>query len=109
MKEFYTIPAQFGQDLYDLSIQEYGSVEAIFLLLEDNPALSLDTVLSPGQEVKFRFNPPLAAVPDTDSMNEFRTKLTQVNSGYEGAILADVAPINNSNYETPGLELDQYE
>lgn len=42
------------QGIYDLAIQVYGSVEGVTWLLEDNPDLSWDSTLSPGQKLRVR-------------------------------------------------------
>lgn len=40
-----------GQSLVDIAIQRYGTAEALFMLLEENPDLRMYDVLTPGQEV----------------------------------------------------------
>lgn len=50
-----------GQTIWDLAIQEYGSVEGVFLLIQDNADQldSLDDDLVPGQVLRI-------ATPPTD-------------------------------------------
>ena len=40
-----------GQNIYDVALHLYGSVEGIVDLLVNNPALSLETELCSGQEL----------------------------------------------------------
>ncbi|MEO8589492.1 MAG: hypothetical protein ABI432_09000 [Flavobacteriales bacterium] len=43
------------QGLWDIAVQEYGSSEGVFLLLQDNPELgNLDAVLTAGQKLRIR-------------------------------------------------------
>lgn len=80
---FYQTVVEAGQDIYDLAIQEYGSVEAIFLLFEDNPELDLVTELEIGQEIKVRKEPDSTLVESTTQMNFFRTRQIRiVNAGF---------------------------
>lgn len=39
------------QTLWDIAIQEYGTVEAVFDLLSDNPSLTINTALIAGQQL----------------------------------------------------------
>ena len=48
------IKVRFGQTIEDIAIQEYGSLSGVRFLLEDNPSISLDTLLFPGQELSIR-------------------------------------------------------
>lgn len=44
-----------GQTIYDIAIQFYGSIDGVFLLLQDNPTLNgLDTILTAGQKLKIK-------------------------------------------------------
>jgi len=45
---------QQGQTIVDIALQEYGSVEGLFALLEANQTLDLDSQLEPGQKVLVR-------------------------------------------------------
>lgn len=49
-----------GQNIYGISLREYGSYEGVFLLLEDNNWLDdgLDTILIPGQQLIIK-QPPI--------------------------------------------------
>lgn len=42
-----------GQNIYDVALHLYGSVEGIVDLLVNNPALSLETELCSGQELTY--------------------------------------------------------
>lgn len=76
---FYTKKVEYGQDIYDLCIQEYGSIETVFLLLGDNPSIDLETQLASGQELVFRIEMPVA-VPRNENIDYFRTSKTRVNN-----------------------------
>lgn len=86
-KNQYQKRVEFGQDIYDLCLQEYGSVEAIFLVLEDNPDVDLQTVLQAGQVLNFRVDMPVE-VPRNEQMQHFRNEQTRVNCG-DGESLDD--------------------
>lgn len=47
----YTV--QSGQNIYDVSLTLYGSIEGIFDLLVSNPGISLDTVLTKGMKLEY--------------------------------------------------------
>lgn len=42
-----------GQNIYDVALHLYGSIEGIVDLLMCNPALTLDTVLKVGEELMY--------------------------------------------------------
>lgn len=54
------ITVQGNQSNWDVALQEYGSVEGLFLLLEDNPGLTVDSELTPGQKLIIK-SPPINA------------------------------------------------
>lgn len=68
-----------GQDIYDLCIQEYGDLNALWLLLADNPQLDLKRKLTPGEEVKFRVEVPKDVSLNNNQMDDYRTKDIRVN------------------------------
>lgn len=76
---FYTKKVEYGQDIYDLCIQEYGSMETVFLVLEDNPIIDLETQLISGQELIFRIELPVT-VPRNENVGYFRTSKRRVNN-----------------------------
>jgi hypothetical protein len=45
-----------GQSLYDVSIQEYGHTDGIWMILEDNPTIASDlsSVPTPGSKITIR-------------------------------------------------------
>ena len=83
MAEFFTIVVKDGQNIFDLSTQEYGTIDGVFALMEDNPEIikNLDSRLFPGQVLKIRevFN----EISDTELEQQrlFRTKNIKVNTG----------------------------
>lgn len=72
-----------GQNLYDVSIQRYGSVAALFTLMEDNPELipNINAKFKPGDVLKIRTE--FTELDDVDQENQrlFRTKDIKVNTG----------------------------
>lgn len=53
------IEVQHGQSIWDIALQEYGSVEAVFTLISDNPDVltDLDVDLMPGQKLLIKGEP----------------------------------------------------
>jgi hypothetical protein len=47
-----SITAQSGQTVFDIALQELGSIEGVFDLLEANPDLQLDSAVVVGTSVK---------------------------------------------------------
>lgn len=80
MSEFYQKLVEKGQGVIDLAIQEYGNIEAVFLVLEDNPALDLTMNIEPGVSVKFRHDPPTDVVKDGETMKFMRENEIRVNN-----------------------------
>ncbi|MGB1217371.1 MAG: hypothetical protein ACPG5P_05820 [Saprospiraceae bacterium] len=72
-----------GQDVFDLSIQEYGKVEdGLFILLEDNFSLNLSSPPQVGGEVFLREETE-DLLSNQDMKDRFRSKETRVNSHYK--------------------------
>jgi hypothetical protein len=42
---------EFGQDIYDVVLQHYGTLDNVNDFLELNPTLTISTILTAGQEV----------------------------------------------------------
>jgi hypothetical protein len=80
MDEFYYKVVELGQGAYDLAIQEYGSIEAVFMVLEDNPGIDMTENIELGTEVRFRYNPPVDVVTDGETMNFLRRNEIRVNN-----------------------------
>lgn len=87
---YYTKPVEQGQDIYDLCLQEYGDIQAIWLLLEDNPSLDLIRALVAGEPVVFRVELPDQVPVDKNVMDYFRVQNIRVNM-QEMALLEDGA------------------
>lgn len=51
-----------GQTIFDVALQEYGSAEGVIKLLEDNPSLSLESVLVPGASLTITQEPDKAEI-----------------------------------------------
>lgn len=56
------IKVKEGQSLFDVALQYYGSAEGVIKLLEDNPSLSLESVLVAGQNLTIIQEPDKQAI-----------------------------------------------
>jgi hypothetical protein len=59
--------AQEGQSLYDVVLQNYGTLDNIFTIFVDNPSLTINDDLEPLQEVKI----DTSITGDTDIKGEY--------------------------------------
>lgn len=89
-KNEYKKKVEIGQDIFDLCIQEYGGLNALFLLLADNPHLDLVRKLIPGEEVKLRVEIPQDILLNKNQMDYFREKDIKVNMQEKELLLDDV-------------------
>ncbi|WP_299466103.1 hypothetical protein [uncultured Microscilla sp.] len=64
-----------GQNIIDLALQLYGNPQAFFMLLDDNPTLSLDQEIAAGTEV--RYDPDKVDIRDYPLIKYFKNKLPQ--------------------------------
>lgn len=80
MSEYYTIVVERGQDIFDLAIQEYGSVEALFVLLGDNPSIDLTTELAAGATLQIQQSPAATDITDLVAMKWFRNNQVRVRN-----------------------------
>ncbi len=82
----YTVKS--GQNLYDIALTLYGSIEGIFDLLVSNPSISFNTTFSKGMELNYHedfvVNQDVVNWFDTNSINikngECQTKIIDVRS-----------------------------
>lgn len=51
------ITVQDGQSIYDIALQEYGSVEGVFHICEDNEGVNLEDELQTGQQLLIAHEP----------------------------------------------------
>lgn len=58
------IEVKEGQNLFDVALQYYGSAEGVIKLLEDNPSLSLESVLVAGENLTVIQEPDKQAIVD---------------------------------------------
>lgn len=98
-KNEYKKPVEVGQDIYDLCTQEYGSLNALFLLLADNPSLDLKRKLIPGELVKFRIEVPSEIKLNKNLADYYRTNTIRVNNK-EVELLEDDCPLISSTGST---------
>jgi hypothetical protein len=70
-----------GQNIFGIAIQEYGTVEAVFLLLEDNNYLTdgLNSILVPGQELLIKQAPVNAEIVNYYNNNKLKPKTEITN------------------------------
>jgi hypothetical protein len=78
-KNLYQKRVELGQDIYDLCLQEYGNLEAVFLLLEDNPDIDLQIELQAGQTLNFRVVLPVEIPRKNAEMQFYRDNKVRVN------------------------------
>ncbi|EAY26090.1 hypothetical protein [Microscilla marina] len=64
-----------GQNIIDLALQLYGNPQAFFVLLDDNPTLSLDEEIAAGTKV--RYDPDKVDIRDYPLVKYFQNKLPQ--------------------------------
>lgn len=78
LRETYNITVEEGQNIWDLAVQEYGSIDQVFLLLKLNQLLnSLNSVPLSRDVLTILSNPK---VEDNKSLSYFRGK-RKVNTG----------------------------
>jgi hypothetical protein len=58
----------YGQSLFDIAVQEYGSIEAVFQLADDNDIYDITAELSPGTELIIDKN----MIIDTNVVNYYK-------------------------------------
>jgi hypothetical protein len=64
-----------GQNIIDLALQLYGNPQAFFMILDDNPTLSLDEEIAAGTEVKY--DTDKIDIRDYPLVKYFKNKLPQ--------------------------------
>lgn len=76
--ETYNIKALYGQSIFDLAQQYYGSVMYVRYIMEDNPGVdSFEYEPYAGEVFKIRLNP---VVEDIETMRYYRNKGIEVNT-----------------------------
>jgi hypothetical protein len=90
----YTVRA--GQCLLDVAIQNYGSMEALFVLAKDN-GLEVDDDIAAGQLLQIRETLPDTADPDIVAY--YQLNGTRVNSGADVMVTVVIAD-NDGNIIT---------
>ncbi len=76
-----TINTTEGQTLTDIALQEYGCVEGIFILMEDNPMLNMDGKLITGQAVQIREAIPELTINNKAIATELKASSRKINTG----------------------------
>lgn len=70
-----TIESKYGQTSIDVAIQEYGCYEGLFLLLEDNPNVSLGGDLIYGTLINIRDEVPELTANNRTIVAELKNKI----------------------------------
>lgn len=84
-----TVIVKQGQTMFDIAIQEYGSVEAIGMLMEDNPQIvELTAIDLGGTKVLVR-----QPIPPLNIMNR------QIAAGFAEAVLPPASLYSNIEIE----------
>lgn len=91
-KNEYKKRVETRQDIFDICIQEYGGLNALFLLLADNPELDLVRQLIPGEQLNLRVEVPANVPINKNQMDYFRTNNIRVNM-QEKELLKDAVDI----------------
>lgn len=87
------ITVREGQTLQDIAIQEYGDVDAVPILLYDNPEmnLTLDSQLQAGQQLQI-----VSAPVDAGTVAFFRSRNYRVNTGAStSGTVPQLPPVEN--------------
>jgi hypothetical protein len=79
-----------NQDIYDLCVQEYGSLEFLGVLISDNN-LNFNGVITQGQELEI--NDTIAANKDVQDFFELKKKKSQNSYIFKN----DIPPLNWDN------------
>ncbi len=78
MQHIKTITVKGGQTVPDIAIQEYGNLEAVVLVLQANPGLSITTDLTHGQELIIWTDVAVQVVTEILSTEPYASNLQQL-------------------------------
>jgi hypothetical protein len=80
--EFYKIFTKESQSLIDIALQEYGHVDGVFYLLEDNPGVLINTTdePEPGTVIYIREKPEVADLKRLDYVRKGRIAAVTTNT-----------------------------
>lgn len=79
---FYSIITEKGQSIYDIAVQEYGTADAVFTVIQDNPTVNLTEEITEKTALKIRANESDCPIKNIRVMREFRTNKPIVNNGF---------------------------
>ena len=89
-----------GQTIFDIALQQYGCFEGVFLIMELNPTINLNTVLQPNTEIKIK-----DILPELNADNKRVVQLyTQNNVKPNSSYVID----NTNNYVNEGYVNNNY-
>lgn len=78
MARIKTVTVQSKQTLWDIALQEYGIADAVVLLLQSNPGLSITQVLVPGQQIIVYTDAALQVISDVITVEPYASQLQQL-------------------------------
>lgn len=87
----YKVPVIQGQSLLDIAIQEYGGVEHIFKIIEDNPTLTLNSNIGAGDSIE---------------IDETYSGTADVSAKFQADKTKGIYPVNYSDAETGAYNTD---
>lgn len=76
---------RYGQTIFDVAVQNYGTVEGVAILLEDNPGLTLNSDLEVGSTLRVNGERAL----DQGRVNYFRERGIIISNFEEQERVAD--------------------
>lgn len=82
----YSKKTESGQDIFDMTIQEYGGINSLFLMLDDN-GLEPTSELGVGQALSFREQLPQDIELDAERLDYFRRNEIRVNTHFNQKII----------------------
>jgi len=89
-----------GQTIYDIASSYYGCYEGIFLLLEDNPSISLISELMAGQSLVIRNEVP--------KFNEENQNIAQYLSNSNLKINSTYSSLTEGDFDLNDFDLNDF-
>ena len=79
MQDFKKITVKEGQGLFDIAIQEYGNMAAVFLIIEDNVMVEkVDSNVYAGQLLLIRKDDPMKDVATADALSQSGVSVSSI-------------------------------
>lgn len=102
----YSKRTESGQDIFDMTIQEYGYIDLLFVMLDDN-GLEPTNDLETGQVLSFREVVPNELEFDAERLDYFRRNEIRVNTHYRQRIIGWWETMDGDYYQTQDGDLWQ--